>query len=131
MVNTRMEARLDEFESRAKGWERSIRELTGKVGVMETQLTNNDSRIEAIRLFMVEMQGTNVGRPDRGKTPLQDSGGQGATDEAPGVSRTAQGLNNGGLRKLELPIFSGDDPTGWLFRAKVILPLMEFRWRRG
>ena len=105
MVNTRMEARLDELESRAKGWERSIRELTGKVGVMETQLTNDDSRIEAIRLFMVEMQGTNIRRPDRGKTPLQDSGGQGAAGEASGVSRTAQGLNDGGLRKLKACLF--------------------------
>lgn len=27
-------------------------------------------------------------------------------------------VSEGGLRKLELPVFSGDDPTGWLFKAE-------------
>lgn len=108
MVNTRMDGRVDNLEGRISGVEQGIAHL-------DTEFTSlKELMVEALS----EMK-NNKRSEERGKMVIENS------------ASTSQGRNGGmdltlgeaerdpmKYKRLELPMFSGEDPLGWVFRVE-------------
>ncbi|KAF7810403.1 Deoxycytidylate deaminase [Senna tora] len=123
MVSTRMEGRVDTMET--------------EMGGMKVEIAAIQVDITSIEEFMIEMKDS-LGRLE-GKNQEQDTGGsrlegdrerekelqeeegggenrekrRGTHEEDGGAEK-----DNGRYRRLELPVFYGEDPIGWLFRVE-------------
>lgn len=139
MVGTRMEAKFDIHETRMNQLEHQIELLTDEVRSSRSDFNTLKSLVAGL---IDEL------RTDKGKTKLdfEEGGGSGVftktkTDETSGgddredrgddKSKTedkkqeassshteSPNVDHSIFRKLEIPLFSGDDPLGWIFRAE-------------
>ncbi|KAF7821313.1 Retrotransposable element Tf2 [Senna tora] len=129
MVSTRMEGRVDTMET--------------EMGAMKGEIAAIQVDITSIKEFMLEMKDS-LGRLEGKKTQEHDTGGsrlegekeqeeERQEEEGGGENRERRRIpqgddsgaerDNGRYRKLELPIFDGEDPIGWLFRVERYFPV--------
>lgn len=96
MVNTRMEGRLEQLEKNAEESFRVQATLAGRLTGIEASLAN----------ILESLRRRNTPSPPRRQR--QEEGEGERREEREMVSH----------RKLELPLFDGEDPLGWIFKVE-------------
>lgn len=127
MVNTGMENRVDQLEEVVIELQRKQGETTEKLtGVEGTVRLISDQLTELRNLITVANR--DIGRIKDGhiegekvEEPRNISTSHGERNER-GEEETRQN-DNKHFRRLELPIFNGDDPLGWMFRVECYLTI--------
>jgi len=104
MVNTRVEVRVEELEREVSEVKQGITNLEKEMTVVRDLLAES---LEVMKHF----QNGKSAREETSSTPLVGRDG-GRTENRLGEQEPNR------FRKLELPLFSGDDPGSWLFRIE-------------
>lgn len=90
--------------------------------IMEGRVENVEKDIETMKLWMLEMKETLTRLEDRGKNYENATQGANSGNVAgdSGDTSRPQNVENDPTRfwKLEIPLFAGDNPIGWLFKLK-------------
>ncbi|KAF7826714.1 Retrotransposable element Tf2 [Senna tora] len=124
MVSTRMEGRVDNVENEMAGMK--VEMATMKVDIttikeMMRGMTETLARIEGQKAPEIVLEGSHsVGnRAEMREIPIEEGSGENRERRRP----ILEGEGNGDrelsrVRRLEIPIFNGEDPIGWLFRVE-------------
>lgn len=107
MVNTRMEGRVDGLEARMAGVEQGIAHFGQEFTPMK------DLMMETINEMRNARRTEERGKAIR-ETPQTPS--QTATERGGEKSNVFEGGDR--FCRLDLPIFAGEDPLGWVFQVK-------------
>ena len=121
MVNTRMEGRVDGLERAMEEVQRWQKVEGERLNRMETTLQRvTDERLAGIERTLNRL----LDRLERRRSPTPEGEGrrngdhQGGDDESQGEGEGGGQPEGAKHRKLELPIFEGEDPLGWIFRVE-------------
>ncbi|KAF7836177.1 Retrovirus-related Pol polyprotein from transposon 17.6 [Senna tora] len=124
MVNTRMEGRVDNVENEMASMKVEMAtmkvDITGIKELMQV-MTATLARIEGKNGPEPEPEGSHsVGNRERNREEQQEEGGGENRERRRRIPEDEIGGDReyGKYRRLELPIFNGEDPIGWLFRVE-------------
>ncbi|XP_028796878.1 uncharacterized protein LOC114752313 [Neltuma alba] len=116
---TRMEQKVEHIDTRLVQTEQGIELLRGDVSTLKCDIATIQSLMTEVLTEMRQAK-----RPEAIGTRIEESPGSKVTTEYPrteeqGETEVKEARSDfSNLRKLDMPLFSGEDPLGWIFRIE-------------
>lgn len=118
MVNTRMEGRIDVLERFVEEIQRERAADSERLNQLENTLRNvTNKRLARIDVAMNGILDQLRRRRQNDEETIHNHGGGGGHHDEGGGEGGGH-VENGKHRKLEMPVFEGEDPLGWIFRVE-------------
>nr|XP_016495663.1 PREDICTED: uncharacterized protein LOC107814725 isoform X3 [Nicotiana tabacum] len=116
MVSTRMEGRIEGLEKTMNEVQEEIGAVRDYLGQLREWMQKKDKHDAEILRYMMGNPKTQVDPTKEAEMMAENSGNQGGDGQREGFQ--PQFRDETRPRRLELPLFSGDNPYGWLNRAE-------------